>query len=428
MRYWAAVGIWGTLTLLSPGAFATAPENEASFDCGQARNYVEKAICSSVELRQADRKLAEAYTALLAALDPIARDRLKKEQRSWLKVRDRRVLPDKPLDTSALTGTLTGRTGYLSRRLERLNSDKNGPRLPSGKAYAICDEVARLADERKLHDLELPLNDDAEKNRETMAATKYSTEARSYRLPQPATQNRKVLAVPMALSPDFSTVIDADEAVRKGDEYRHLDPSYEGELPSNEDGEHVRQHLLLVQGELVVINYSLDPEDNDPVFASWFGGKYQQPLCTFRRTVVRTTGADGICRAVAERRAQVLPWRETVAPAEVVGLKPSYGELGAAVRTDLDGDGIKETVGQWFAYQMLDAADARELLILLGSKWAKNNPLLSASWKNAKVVEYGGRGYLLNGNGDVYVLRNSELSGVCKGENHLEIDASYIPR
>jgi uncharacterized protein len=66
------------------GAVMLAPfSDEASFDCKQARSFVEKSICADPELSRMDGALAQVYReALGRASDP---NGLKYEQRDWLR-------------------------------------------------------------------------------------------------------------------------------------------------------------------------------------------------------------------------------------------------------------------------------------------------------------------------------------------------------
>lgn len=61
----------------------------ASFECRNARSDVEQAICSSRDLARLDRQLGEAYQNKLTwAADAREAQRLREQQRAWLRVRD----------------------------------------------------------------------------------------------------------------------------------------------------------------------------------------------------------------------------------------------------------------------------------------------------------------------------------------------------
>jgi len=64
--------------LISPSAAYAA-----SFDCAQAHHWIEKTICSDVELSGLDEQLADSYQQALAAAANGAA--LKAEQKAWLK-------------------------------------------------------------------------------------------------------------------------------------------------------------------------------------------------------------------------------------------------------------------------------------------------------------------------------------------------------
>lgn len=58
----------------------------ASFDCGKASSFVEKAICSNSELSALDDSLSSAYSNALS--DPDSSDEIKSSQRNWIKNRN----------------------------------------------------------------------------------------------------------------------------------------------------------------------------------------------------------------------------------------------------------------------------------------------------------------------------------------------------
>ncbi len=55
-----------------------------TFDCGNARLAVEKAICSDPELARLDRDIDDAYHAALDRLTPAAARQLRREQRDFI--------------------------------------------------------------------------------------------------------------------------------------------------------------------------------------------------------------------------------------------------------------------------------------------------------------------------------------------------------
>jgi uncharacterized protein YecT (DUF1311 family) len=66
----------------SPGSSA------ASFDCASAKSRVERAICGSPSLSEADARMAVAYARAEKALAPASADALKLAQRRWLQFRN----------------------------------------------------------------------------------------------------------------------------------------------------------------------------------------------------------------------------------------------------------------------------------------------------------------------------------------------------
>lgn len=85
----------------------------ASFDCTKAGTPVEKAICDDPGLGQLDQDVALAYKMLLNSLHGNAAQRLRDEQRDWLKTRDQ---PD------ALNDVLRTRRAVLRTALNALSS------------------------------------------------------------------------------------------------------------------------------------------------------------------------------------------------------------------------------------------------------------------------------------------------------------------
>lgn len=71
------------LTLLAGGVV-----HAASFDCAKAHTHVEKAVCTSSHLSQADEQVAAAYHVWLAAARPEWREGIRATQRDWARSRD----------------------------------------------------------------------------------------------------------------------------------------------------------------------------------------------------------------------------------------------------------------------------------------------------------------------------------------------------
>ena len=64
----------------------TLPAQAASFDCAKARTAAEKMICADAELSKLDERMATAYTETMARTKD--KEKLKREQKQWLKHRD----------------------------------------------------------------------------------------------------------------------------------------------------------------------------------------------------------------------------------------------------------------------------------------------------------------------------------------------------
>lgn len=89
----------------------------ASFDCTKAGTDVERAICSSRELAQLDRRVADEYfTAVSWAVDEPAKAKLKSEQKAWLARRDGQCRVAAQSIVACLTASYQGRLKALQHR------------------------------------------------------------------------------------------------------------------------------------------------------------------------------------------------------------------------------------------------------------------------------------------------------------------------
>ena len=80
------VAVWMAVSLALAADIAMPAANaEASFDCRKAGTTTEKTICSDAALTAHDRSLASLYHKLRTQLSVAERDRLQREQRTWLK-------------------------------------------------------------------------------------------------------------------------------------------------------------------------------------------------------------------------------------------------------------------------------------------------------------------------------------------------------
>lgn len=89
----------------------------ASFDCAKAGTDIEHAICSSRELAQLDRRVADEYfTAVAWAVDEPAKAKLKSEQKAWLARRDGQCRVAAQSVVSCLTASYQARLKALRNR------------------------------------------------------------------------------------------------------------------------------------------------------------------------------------------------------------------------------------------------------------------------------------------------------------------------
>ena len=69
--------------------FSVASAMSAGFDCGDASTRVEKLICADPELERLDEQLTLLYSRTKYRASPYGAEQLTKQQRIWLRTRDR---------------------------------------------------------------------------------------------------------------------------------------------------------------------------------------------------------------------------------------------------------------------------------------------------------------------------------------------------
>lgn len=78
-----------TLFLLTLGLLASPVLQAAGFDCAKAASAVEKSICSNGSLSELDSRLSHLYRDTLAEVSGRDAERVKNDQRAWIKERNR---------------------------------------------------------------------------------------------------------------------------------------------------------------------------------------------------------------------------------------------------------------------------------------------------------------------------------------------------
>jgi uncharacterized protein YecT (DUF1311 family) len=122
-----------------PGSSSAAAQSiPASFDCAKAERPVDRLICGHAALRWQDLALSRAYTAAKTAATGSARDDLVRQQRDWVRERDRRCIADRSFkELSSASSPLAKLaydcldTVYLDRR--RVLQDLGSPPLMPSK-------------------------------------------------------------------------------------------------------------------------------------------------------------------------------------------------------------------------------------------------------------------------------------------------------
>ncbi|WP_431687435.1 alpha-2-macroglobulin family protein [Hahella sp. NBU794] len=107
----------GFLFLLAISASGLTWAGQPSFNCAKASQQVEHIICDSEALAAQDAKLAKLYGNVMKSLDGSAKDKLKSEQREWLRNRNRDCDLNGDAGESCLLGRYRQRNAELSAML-----------------------------------------------------------------------------------------------------------------------------------------------------------------------------------------------------------------------------------------------------------------------------------------------------------------------
>ncbi len=97
----------------------TITSQAASFDCHKASSNIEQSICNDAALNKADTKLGQVYKQLRKQSSSADKNSLKREQKIWIKQRDKDCLP---YDISCLIPLYESRIGVLRLRLSTLTT------------------------------------------------------------------------------------------------------------------------------------------------------------------------------------------------------------------------------------------------------------------------------------------------------------------
>ncbi len=107
-----------------------------SFDCGKARDGVERAICASPRLRQLDTEVAGSYASALRR-DPTQTDAVRQAQRSWSKLRLGCLTAAKPPAPATIDPTQCLITAYTNRLAALAPTATPATATPAAPAAAI---------------------------------------------------------------------------------------------------------------------------------------------------------------------------------------------------------------------------------------------------------------------------------------------------
>jgi uncharacterized protein len=140
-----------SLALLALLPLSVAAQDGPSFDCAKASTTIEKAICADWTLSAFDRWVGQLYKGMAEWVDQATLDRVRAEQRAWLK--DERnacaaaqsqdpSAPDSAAVWSCLYGAYETRAIQLAQTLEPAIYGESGPEGPWSGSYSFDDGFA----------------------------------------------------------------------------------------------------------------------------------------------------------------------------------------------------------------------------------------------------------------------------------------------
>lgn len=393
---------------------------DAGFDCKAARTSIERLICSSPELRQADGRMTKNYRALSTLLDENERRLLQVEQRDWLRSRNHGCQGDD--ETWCLTLKTLQRGTTLGSRIQTKSTIEYTPsprRIKRDETISICNEVADLTNRGALPEAAVPDASDDVSRIAIEWAIQPKELRRFHRFQGSDGRSRRFGSVIEGMSCPSEILFDYDHALASGSaELASLgnDPDIDHQV-GRED------RLLTIKGEPIVIR-------GNAYQVSWFGEERQQPLCYLRQTGkvayrLRTGMDEDVCRAFEQGAISPLPWGkwQNNAPPSLVGHPHREGGLSGIADADLDGSGITRTIGLWTVTSTAGCGREHHWLVEIGPLGKQTEPtsfsriLNKAEWQGLDgggvgLVAYRGRTYILGKWGEEAGLYSVEGDGV----------------
>ena len=89
---------------------------DAGFDCDKAGTHIERKICATPVLARADKEMGKLYSALRKKLPKAERNILRKNQRSWMKKRNKQCQDKVKADQVCLSGFYSSRLLILRKK------------------------------------------------------------------------------------------------------------------------------------------------------------------------------------------------------------------------------------------------------------------------------------------------------------------------
>ena len=97
---------------------------DAGFDCDKAGTHIERKICATPVLARADKEMGKLYSALRKKLPKTERNKLRKDQRSWMKQRNKQCQDNVKADLVCLSGFYASRLLILRKNTDPVLGEK----------------------------------------------------------------------------------------------------------------------------------------------------------------------------------------------------------------------------------------------------------------------------------------------------------------
>jgi uncharacterized protein len=311
-------------------AWAANEADKPAFDCARAKNAAERMICADRSLAALDQRLARLYADTLAlAFD---RERLRASQLAWLRERDK-----------CSTGDCI-RTAYE----QRIEAIEHSGEMTDTRAAAICTTVVQAINDGSIVSQFIAMDPESEGDRQRWAAgTRKDESLNGVKRLSIHGRARTFSLTASAGSCSSYSIGDMDAKVP----YR--------EPADAENDERLRwsswgydDHLMIVEGEPIVLTGGFGPQRWRGTLVSWIGTDgTTRPLCALDlsgriETRILRAGDAALCAAAASGKVQAVAWEKSGVAIDDASrnARPMHVDAYQSARVDVDLDGKSDTI------------------------------------------------------------------------------------